>query len=132
MKNMNYTSYTYKETCNNAGASAPSMTKKELEQLYNEVVQHEKKVLFAKNDEYSNNTTALSNFYDIANIQQTTRYRALWNLMSKHLYSVIKLINTQGEGASRELIREKICDCRNYLLLLEALLTEHMPAKEEV
>ena len=109
----------------------PTMTKSQLEELYSEVVEHEKGVLFAKNDEYSNNTTALSNFYDIADIQKTTRYKALWNLMSKHLYSVIKLIDTQGEGASRELIREKICDCRNYLLLLEALLIEHMPVKEE-
>ena len=121
---MDFTNVNYSITRKDGRELTPFMTREQLEHLFNEVVDNEKKILFSKNDEYSNSEQALSNFYEIAKIQETTPYVALWNLMSKHLYSVHKLVTSSGAGASRELIREKIGDTRNYLILLEALLLE--------
>lgn len=71
----------------------------------------------------------LYNFKRAAAILQTTPERALCGMWSKHLVSVLDLI----EGSvpvNTYLINEKIGDAINYLILLEAVLLEKMEVVE--
>lgn len=65
----------------------------------------------------------LYNFKRAAEISRTTPQKALFGMFSKHLVSVIDLV--EGNLANtRSMINEKIGDAINYLILLEAILKE--------
>ena len=65
----------------------------------------------------------LYNFKRAAEIQHTTTAKALWGMASKHLVSVIDLVEGRI-NATPEMVNEKIGDMINYLILLEAVLKE--------
>ena len=70
----------------------------------------------------------LHNFKVAANIQNCTPITALAGMMAKHTVSVYDLIqrHEQGEAIALDLWSEKITDSINYLLLLSALIQEHL------
>lgn len=82
-------------------------------------------ILASKNEEYSSDTDRLHNFKMAAGMSDTTPEQALWGMWVKHLVSVRDLVDAPDD-ATPELIKEKISDSINYLLLLEGLLTERM------
>ncbi|MDA3807739.1 MAG: hypothetical protein PF440_07485 [Thiomicrorhabdus sp.] len=82
-------------------------------------------VLCKKAEEYASDTDRLHNFKRAAAMTETTPEKALEGMWVKHLVSVQDLIN-QPSKATPELLAEKMGDTINYVLLLEALLTERM------
>lgn len=87
-----------------------------------------KEVLVRKNQEYASDTDKLSNFKQAAALKNETPERALWGMQAKHIISLKKIIEDvdQCKLPSLELLTEKITDNINYLILLEALITERI------
>ena len=80
-------------------------------------------VLGNKAKEYALNGDRLHNFKVAAQINGESQARALWGMATKHLVSVIDLIEGRLEP-TEHLINEKIGDMINYLILLEAIFQE--------
>ena len=78
-------------------------------------------VLASKAKEYAVDNNRFHNFDLAAAVNNTTPEKALWGMATKHLVSVIDIVNSP-ETVSLELIEEKIGDMINYLILLEGLL----------
>lgn len=65
----------------------------------------------------------LHNFARAAMIANSTKAQACFGMMLKHWVSVIDLVEGRLE-ATPEMVDEKLGDTINYLILLEAILTE--------
>lgn len=82
-----------------------------------------KSVLSSKAKEYAKGDR-LYNFKRAAEIERVTTEKALLGMWAKHIVSVLDLI--EGSLAATEyMVNEKIGDAINYLILLEAVLTEN-------
>lgn len=83
-----------------------------------------------KEDEYAT-SDRLHNFKVAGEVQGCTPIKALGGMMCKHTVSVYDLINDfeMGKDIPIEMWNEKIGDSINYLLLLDALIQEHMMRK---
>lgn len=84
----------------------------------------EKKLIGVKADDYASNGDRLANFKSGASFTGLSPRKTLWGYLAKHLSSVKEIVD--GKTVSRAILREKIGDARNYLLLLEALVLEEM------
>lgn len=98
------------------------MNSTEINTLHNFMNKREMDLLNRKASEYSTDADRLINFKETAELMQTTTERACWNLATKHLQSIRKLLDE--EFTTEEYILEKIGDIRNYMLLLAAILYE--------
>lgn len=98
---------------------------------FNEVLENTlnmcSRTLGFKADEYATEDR-LHNFKVAAEIQNCTPVTALAGMMAKHTVSVYDLIQRyeRGEAIPLEMWWEKIGDSINYLLLLTALIQEHL------
>ena len=103
------------------------MTQETFEKIIAERIEKCLETLNVKSDEYAT-SDRLHNFKVAAEIQNCTPIKALGGMMAKHTVSVYDLINDfeQGKDIPIELWNEKIGDSINYLLLLDALINEHM------
>lgn len=83
--------------------------------------------LNVKANEYAT-SDRLHNFKVAGELQGCTPIKALGGMMCKHTVSVYDLINDfeQGKTIPIEMWNEKIGDSINYLLLLNALINEHL------
>ena len=83
--------------------------------------------LSVKADEYATEDR-LHNFKVAAQLQNCTPITALAGMMAKHTVSVYDLIQKyeQGIAVPLEMWWEKIGDSINYLILLSALIQEHI------
>jgi len=80
-------------------------------------------ILVNKAKEYSQAGDRLHNFKVAGRIQGITPKEALWGMAVKHMVNVEDFI--KGRLApTKEMVDEKIGDLINYLILLEAVLTE--------
>lgn len=95
------------------------MKSEEFNQLFEDSVAQERVTLGVKREEYAGNSDRLENFHTGSEITGLTPMQTLWGYLAKHLASVRDIVN--GKVVSREVLREKIGDSRNYLVLLEAL-----------
>lgn len=86
------------------------------------------KLLQNKSDEYSRGQDKLHNFRKAAKSRNITPERALDGMMLKHLVSIDDIINDidNGKIPTKQTLSEKITDIINYLVLLEALITERI------
>lgn len=82
-------------------------------------------VLNNKAKEYANEESAFYNFEEAARIDNTTREKALWGMFLKHFISVKDLKDGKLE-LSEKVIKEKIGDAVNYLIILEGMLMEDL------
>lgn len=101
----------------------------EFEKLLDQRVNHCKKLaLGVKNKEYSRQDDKLWNFKRAGQVLNVAPEDALLGMLSKHLVSILDLVDDAVGGAELEqkLIDEKFSDTHNYLFLLEALLAERM------
>lgn len=102
------------------------MDAKRFDEILHKTVSSTVKTLASKAKEYTKGDR-LYNFKRAAGIQETTPEKALLGMWSKHLVSILDLI----EGtlpATEAILNEKIGDTINYLILLKALLIEqHIP-----
>lgn len=85
-------------------------------------------LLGEKHKEYSRNSDKLHNFKRAAEIKgNITPETALVGMMMKHIVSILDIVDdleTHQEVPSEKFLSEKIGDLINYLVLLEALITE--------
>lgn len=90
-----------------------------------------KGVLAAKAKEYSSEKDRLHNFKEGAKILNTTPEIALFGFLTKHLVSVKDIIDNIAIGKlpTTALVDEKVGDCINYFILLEALIKERLEEK---
>lgn len=88
---------------------------------------YKKKLFLSKATEYSRNNDRLHNFYAAARMQNITPEEALRGMMSKHLVSIMDMIDDSAKHhkiPDRGMIQEKFDDAINYLHLLEGLFEE--------
>lgn len=87
-----------------------------------------REVLIEKAKEYAKNDNRLHNFEKAARMSGNTREECLWGFALKHLVSVTDIIEGMSKDEcyvpKQELVREKIGDSINYLLLLEACIED--------
>jgi len=100
------------------------MTTDRFEELLQNRIEKIGTVLGKKADEYAQNGDRLFNFRQAARINGTSMTESLWGMGTKHLVSVLDLIHGRLEN-TKEMADEKIGDMINYLILLEAVLTEN-------
>jgi hypothetical protein len=83
-------------------------------------------MLGSKNAEYSRNNDKLHNFKVAGRIGGVTPEFALIGMFMKHLVSIFDIVNDLNTGTlpNKSILEEKITDTLNYLVLLEALITE--------
>lgn len=94
--------------------------------LENRVEQCKKLTLGTKDKEYTRNNDKLWNFRRAGQIIGTTPERALLGMMSKHIVSVLDIVDDElaGTWTPESVFNEKFSDLHNYLFLLEAMLKE--------
>ena len=103
---------------------------------FNEVLENTlsmcSRTLGFKADEYATEDR-LHNFKIAAELQNCTPITALAGMMAKHTVSVYDLIqrHEQGIEVSEKLWDEKIGDSINYLILLAALVREHLDERTQ-
>ena len=111
------------------------MNNKKFEEILTFRLNQIKCILGNKAKEYASDTDRLHNFKVAGRIQNTTPEKALKGMMVKHEVSVQDLIEwaeTSPEKLNEIIIDEKIGDCINYLILLEALLKEQLCHQEHI
>ena len=80
-------------------------------------------ILDHKSTIYSSQNDRLSNFKDVASMNQTTPQSALWSMVSKHIIAVRDMI-LSDKVPSEQWIEEYLGDIHNYMFLLEAIWRE--------
>jgi len=104
------------------------MNQKEFDEVLESRINNIRFVLQSKAKEYATDVNRLHNFKLAAKLESKpqTQEQALWGMLKKHIVSVIDMIDMTGDGISPELslVNEKIGDCINYLILLEAMFVE--------
>jgi hypothetical protein len=92
------------------------MTRKDLKELYNTMIEASRNIMFAKNVGYGDEDDALRNIKNISKMfPKLSNEEVLGVLLSKHLETLF------NHDMSYEDAYEKICDSINYLILLQAL-----------
>lgn len=88
-----------------------------------------REVLASKAAEYTPESDRMHNFKAAARVQNTTAPRAWLGMWTKHLVSVIDMINRfdpddMTTWPGDRLVDEKLGDLMNYIVLLEAIFRE--------
>lgn len=85
-----------------------------------------RKTLVVKGREYMRGDDRLSNFVNGAKLLRCTPERALLGYLAKQAVSIIDFVYDAESGVQRTQAEwdEKIGDCINYLILLEAVAVE--------
>jgi len=99
------------------------MTPEKFEIILQNRLKSIQEVLGSKSKEYAQEGDRLFNFKLAAQINGVTPAGALWGMATKHLVSVMDLVEDRLE-ATPYMINEKIGDMVSYLILLEAILLE--------
>lgn len=108
------------------------MTGAQLDKIVDEQIEHIRKSLKAKQEEYATGDR-LYNFRKGAQITGTTPESTCWGYMLKHLVSIHDIANGV-RTTNTEQLDEKIGDTINYLILLKAIIREKLeqqPCKKE-
>ena len=107
----------------------PVITGKIFDAWLEEITNHMKSTLSSKAEDYADlsKDDRMHNFKRAALQRNTTPETALFGMLNKHWVSLLDLLDDIDSGKpcpSKEYIREKLGDIRNYLVLLEVLLHE--------
>ncbi len=103
------------------------MTNQEFEYVFNKRIEKCKKTLVEKAKEYARGDR-LSNFKKASGAMGCCPESSLVGMWMKHIISIIDLVQDieNGRVADYNLWDEKIGDAINYLILLDALITERL------
>jgi len=99
------------------------MSNQEFDAILQNRISKIRAVLGSKAKEYAQNGDRLFNFRLAGQINKTSMASALWGMATKHLISVMDLVEGRLDSTP-EMVNEKIGDLINYLILLEAVLLE--------
>lgn len=113
------------------------MTADQFDVILNQRLDKIRETLASKGSEYASPSDRLHNFKRAAAIRGITPAKALEGMWTKHLVSVLDMIDDDARtrlvmcsgvqgGVTRTRIDEKIGDAINYLILLEAVLIERI------
>ena len=105
------------------------MNVKDFNKLLEARIKMTREVLDSKNKEYASDVDKLHNFKRAGKMLQIAPEYALVGMMVKHTISILDIvdkINNNKEYPTKEMIEEKVGDNVNYLILLEALIKEHI------
>lgn len=115
------------------------MTPEQFENLREEFLSHEARILDWKAGEYTSNRDRLLNFHQVAEILNQRPSEVALTYLLKHIQSITLAVRTgkydwDWETDGGEGLKQRIVDARNYLLLLAACLEvetypEHYTAK---
>ena len=107
------------------------MTNKKFASILDQRIIKIRSVLSAKACEYASDDDRLHNFKKAACFTRETPSQVCTGFFLKHLVSVLDIVEEYARLDFRksELVDEKIGDAINYLILLEALLTESGEAR---
>lgn len=100
------------------------MKPKTFEKLLKDQLQRVEQALAAKGQEYSTGQDRLHNFKRAGELQRVTQEQALLGMWSKHLVSIIDMVEIPGKTYELSAIDEKFTDAINYLILLKACIYE--------
>ena len=103
------------------------MNNRDFNQLLNDRLNKIDLVLSKKAEEYARGDR-LSNFKKAASLLDCTPEKALTGFVAKHVIALLDFINDIDDGVLQTQDRwdEKIGDIINYMILLEALVTERL------
>lgn len=111
------------------------ITPEQFENLRDEFLSHEAKIMDFKRGEYSPNSDRLQNFREVAAFLGLRPSEVALTYLLKHIQSIALAVrsgkytwawNTEGgEG-----LKQRFADARNYLLLLAACLEEENLTKQ--
>ena len=87
-------------------------------------------VMGCKAGEYASDKDRLHNFKAAAAMLGCTSAQALAGFLAKHIVSVMDLVRND-KTPSQQLSDEKIGDCINYFILLEAIWKEQRDEKKD-
>lgn len=90
--------------------------------------------LFVKSKEYSDGKDKHHNFKRAARMREQSPEQSLQGMKTKHDISLLDIIDDidNGNFPDDDVLKEKIIDSINYLLLLESLILEHKREKREL
>lgn len=110
------------------------MVQSAFEKVFNDMVEQSRRILIAKGAEYANDGDRLINFKQAAHLEGVKQSTALAGMMAKHTVSIYDMIAQYEAGTefSQEKWDEKLLDHFNYLILLQAVLTEERMEKVRV
>lgn len=105
------------------------MTPEQFENLREEFLSHEARILDWKAGEYTSNRDRLLNFHQVAEILNQRPSEVALTYLLKHIQSITLAVRTgkydwDWETDGGEGLKQRIIDARNYLLLLAACLEE--------
>jgi len=107
------------------------MNSKDFDAVVEQRLEKIRALLIRKGAEYAYGGDRLSNFKRAAAVQQCTPERALVGMLTKHIVSILDIIdNIETKCPSIDLTEEKIGDYVNYGILLEALIKERIQHEE--
>ena len=110
------------------------MTSEKFDEIVESRLEKCRGVLAKKGVEYSQDSDRLSNFKRAADFECEEPEMALRGMLTKHIVSVYDMVdNIEFDDVlpPKELLSEKITDCINYLMLLEALIEERREEYED-
>lgn len=108
------------------------MNNTDFKSLVDSRLAHCKKTLYTKALEYATEDKRLHNFEEAAKLKHTTMSDSCLSFSMKHIVSIIDIVRSLSVGnaiVTKEVIDEKFGDTINYLLLLEACITQEMKEK---
>ena len=112
------------------------MTPEQFENMRDDFMVHEARILDWKRGEYSEGVDCLQNFREVAGFLAQRPSEVVLTYLLKHVQSIALAVKTgkydwkwttenSGEG-----LKQRIADARNYLLLLAACLEEEVKSRE--
>lgn len=99
------------------------MNHQEFNKIVEEFLDQTEKVLVRKEGEYSLDADRFSFFKRMAQIENCTPEEALEHCMSKHITSLLDMIQS-GKKFTKQQYHEKLGDLVNYCILLYGLLAD--------
>ena len=111
------------------------MTPEQFENLRDEFLIHEARLLDWKAGEYSDRVDRLLNFRQVAAFLNMRPSEVALSYLLKHVQSIALAVQSKKyawtwEAEGGEGLKQRIADARNYLLLLAACLEEECPGEE--
>ena len=100
----------------------------EFNQVIEDQLARSSDMLFSKNDAYNPDGDKLKNFKTAAELQGVNVKEALRGMMAKHTVSIYDMCGSD-QIFPEDVWNEKITDSINYLLLLQAVVTEEREEK---
>lgn len=102
------------------------MTEFEFDELVDKRRDKIKASLIVKGKEYRRNNDPLHNFNVAAQVNKTTREKALWGFAVKHYVSFLDILDDieKGKLPTENQVDEKIGDLISYLILAEASIKD--------